>query len=138
MQNKKLVILSVLSILAFISLIYGIVTPSKARRRAVSGTSFSRQDKAVQLKEEPVSTKRRAKRTGYKDWPRDPFSITATTSTNLTLIGIIWDSNNPKAMIDDDIVGIGDEISGNTVVDIKEDKVVLNDGVNDFEIRFER
>jgi len=76
-------------------------------------------------------------------WVRDPFSGKLYTSVRkqgntpktLSLAGIIWDKNKPAALINDKVVGVGDRVGGSTVVSIKNDRVLLNDGTNDFEIK---
>lgn len=47
----------------------------------------------------------------------------------LQVTGIIWDDNNPFAMINDKIVKKGDMVSGALVSDIKKDEVILK--IND-------
>jgi hypothetical protein len=41
-------------------------------------------------------------------------------------------------MIGDSIVTKGDVVNDNKVVDIKPDRVILNDGVNNFELKMEK
>ena len=59
-------------------------------------------------------------------------------SSSLSLNGIIWDKKNPKAMLGDAFVKKGDTVGGNKVVDIKKDRVILNDGSKDFELNLEK
>ncbi|MBI5873093.1 MAG: hypothetical protein HZB36_03000 [Candidatus Omnitrophica bacterium] len=70
---------------------------------------------------------------------RDPFSgaILAPSDTGAALSGILWSQEHPLAIINDVIVVIGDKIGPNTVVDIKQDKVVLSDGTKTLELRLE-
>lgn len=73
-------------------------------------------------------------------WGRCPFSGKVYTSrqegpVSLKLSGIIWDSKNPLAMINERVVKVGDTIAGNTVVEIKHDRVILNNGSSDFELK---
>jgi len=70
---------------------------------------------------------------------RDPFTklkiAPATTpSQGLYLIGVAWDDDSPKAIINDKIVAIGSVIQGYRVVEIYKDKVILFDGNNSFEL----
>jgi len=67
---------------------------------------------------------------------RDPFYEVPVESlgVSLYLSGILWDEEVPAAIINDEIVEIGDEIAGSTVIDIKEDSVILNDGSRNFEL----
>ena len=137
MRNKKLIILVVLGIAAVFSLIYGIVTPPRGRRRTSSkpGTALRNEKSKPAAKIAPV--KRRTKKTKFVFWARNPFApkeILKIKVVKLTLNGILWDEENPKAIINNVIVTIGDTIGENTVVGIKNDRVILNDGIRDFEL----
>lgn len=76
------------------------------------------------------------------EWLKCPFSgkiySGGTETMGLRLAGIIWDQKVPLAMINDSIVRIGDRLGSHIVVDIKPDRVILNDGSKDFELRLER
>ena len=59
---------------------------------------------------------------------RNPFSPTATgagATQAISLSGIIWDEENPAAMIGDRIVKEGDMVGKKKVKKIQEDKVIL-------------
>jgi len=49
----------------------------------------------------------------------------------------MWDKEKPMAIINGEIVKIGGNVSGNTVVDIKQDRAILNDGAIDFELKLD-
>lgn len=66
---------------------------------------------------------------------RDPFSRQPTQSSGPHLSGIAWDEKYPTAIINDTIVKIGDEIAGQTVIDIQKDKVILDDGLKAIELK---
>lgn len=77
---------------------------------------------------------------------RDPFTFTfarsqpdssAASARELRLSGIVWDHDNPSVIINNKIVAVGQEVDGNKVVDIKENRVILNDGTRNFELRIE-
>jgi len=51
------------------------------------------------------------------------------------LTGIYWDEENPKAIINGEIVGVGSVIEGDTIVDILKDTVILRSGDNIFKLR---
>ena len=55
----------------------------------------------------------------------------------IALSGILWDVKDSKAVINGEIVGIGDEINKYSVVDIDRNSVVLNNGTKDIEISLE-
>ena len=135
MQNKKLLLLIILSITAVFSLFYGIFNPARTKRNLLT--------KDTGLKKEIVTEKgiifltRRAQRSGYSYWGRNPFSISGTRIWRLgalTINGILWDKKNPLAIINEEIVKVGDKIDSNTVVGIEQDRVILNDGSKDIEL----
>ena len=74
---------------------------------------------------------------------RDPFSsgvITAVegpSSAYLSLSGILWDEASPKAIINGKIIEIGDRIFGYVVIRIEADRVILNDGITNFELELD-
>ncbi len=140
MQNKKLIILAVLGALAIFSLIYGIFAPTKTGRQLSTQESAFLREKGILSEEKPILTQRVAKRTNYTSWGRNPFTLQKTSSKafkGLILGGIMWDKEKPMAIINEEIVKIGDNVSGNIVVDIKQGRVILNDGVKDFELKLE-
>jgi len=136
MQNKKLVILIVLGIAAIFSLVYGIFTPAKTRRGISPGQGIP-DERENQPAKMPVSIQRRAKRTTFTSWGRNPF-LAKSVSAISGLTGILWDEKQPKAIIGDAVVGIGEKVGSNTVVDIKPDKVILSDGTKNFELKLEQ
>lgn len=138
MQNKKVIILVVLAVVAILSLLYGIVAPPKSKYAASSRIDITCQENILPSST-AVTVKRRAARTRFTSWGRNPFALKgapqATPSQTFDLGGIMWNEKNPKAMIGDAVVGKGGKIGSNTVVDIKKDRVILNDGTKDFEIK---
>ncbi len=75
------------------------------------------------------------------DWCRDPFSgkvykvAKEEVQKDLRLVGILWSKEKPTAIINNKIVGVGSSVGGNTVVEIKEDRVILSDGMHTFELK---
>ena len=135
MQNKKLIVLIVLGIVAIFSLIYGIVASPKTRRSPQTTESDIQAERKVSLTEKSFLTQRIAKRTKFTSWGRNPFLPKSVIPVASGLTGILWDKENPKVIINDQVVGIGDKVDGKTVIDIKQDKVILNDGTKDIELR---
>ncbi len=78
-------------------------------------------------------------KSSYSSWARNPFipGDLADTSGRLIVKGIVWgdDEVGTFAIINDKIVKKGDEIGGKRVVEIKKDKVIINDGQNNFELK---
>lgn len=140
MQNKKLFILVILAIIAAFSLLHGILSPSKTRQELLTKGEVIQQKEISTTENAIVWANRRAKKSSYPSWGRDPFSPQAQpirVSAGPILNGIMWDKEKPLAIINDIIVKVGDRIGLNLVVDIKQDKVILNDGTRDFELRLE-
>ncbi|MFH0763584.1 MAG: hypothetical protein V1927_01090 [Candidatus Omnitrophota bacterium] len=140
MNNKKVIILIVLGIAAVFSLIRGITAPARARRAiSVSGTpDIIRQNENTPDVNEPAEIKRRAVRTKFKSWARSPFApggFSKSTSSSLSLGGIMWNAENPKAMIGDMIVKKGDKVGDYVVIQVRKDSVILNDGSKNIELK---
>lgn len=130
-QNKKLIILIILSVLAVFSLIRGAVTPTKSRRLV---------EKSIGLAEKGLSVKRYAKRSNYSGWGRNPFTKEAPIGISTggpNLEGIMWDEKLPLALINGKTVKIGDKLGSDTVIDIQKDRVILSDGSRDLELKLQ-
>ncbi|MCF7908233.1 MAG: hypothetical protein K9L86_05140 [Candidatus Omnitrophica bacterium] len=73
---------------------------------------------------------------------RDPFTQnrieTKVIGSGLSLGGIIWNEKDPKAVIDDRIVGLGDQVGKKTIIEITPSTVLLSDGTSQFELRLGR
>jgi hypothetical protein len=146
MPNKKLLLLIILGVAGVASLIYGILTPSSIRREIARSQDRGVASQGPAPTAPPTETSppnlvletRGPKPSGESAWGRNPFLPRKSgqdSAGGLTLGGVAWDEKSPKAIINDQIVGIGDEVAGNKVVDIKQDRVLLSDGVNDFELK---
>jgi len=72
-------------------------------------------------------------------WDRCPFSgksySAAEGRQDLNLSGIMWSLKKPLAVINDRIVKVGDKILGSVVIEIDKEKVILNNGSTDFELK---
>ena len=138
MRNKKVTVLIVLSVIAVFVLAYGIAAPPKSKgrvRQKKEDVSYGKN-----RKEPPVAqaqAKGHAVKSQFVSWKRRPFvpSGVPGASSNLALNGILGSGKDLKAMMGDAIVGKGDKIGNNTVVEVKKNSVILNDGAKDFELR---
>jgi len=94
----------------------------------------------VPVKETAVKTVLSKKKYGRED----PFApnVSKKQSPNepasLNLQGIAFNGDASSAIVNNQIVGIGGKVSGNTVKEIRENSVIFNDGTEDFEIRLMR
>ena len=83
------------------------------------------------------STAREAQRqrAGNLVWGRDPFTRSALGQiSGLALSGILWDPSQPIAIINGQMLRVGEEIDGFRVVQIEQDHVGLSDGGQTFSL----
>jgi hypothetical protein len=77
-------------------------------------------------------------KSAFEDWGRNPFVISSSGGPlRFILKGILWDAARPSAIINGEIVEKGGRIGPCMVLDIKPDKVLLNDGTRDLELRLD-
>lgn len=138
MQKKDIVKISITGVLIFILLFTGINIMKKTKKskhleNKVAKTSVYARDLFKMQEEESRNL----------ELERDPFAVgsitsSETSSSEIQLNGILWDKSGSLAIINHTIVKIGDKIGENTLVDIKEDGIILNDGSHDFELKLGR
>jgi hypothetical protein len=82
------------------------------------------------------SAKKKPK-SAFGQWGRNPFTLAkgVTALSGVNLMGILWDSKSPQAIINDAVVGINDTIEGNKVLDIQRDRVIIYNGKETLELR---
>jgi hypothetical protein len=82
------------------------------------------------------------------NWKRCPYSgmsyseiegpiMVDTSVVALEVGGIIWDAESPRALINEEVVEKGDKIGQYTVKEIRQESVILNDGVKDLELKLQ-
>ncbi len=133
MADRKKIVLAVLAALSVFVWLRGLGVFSKNKQ---TKTIFNKETKDSLLNPQP----RQGARTEYKDYKRNPFlaaSASQSQASGLQLGGIISDDKQLYALINDQIVHIGDTIDANKVVDIKENIVILNDGTKDIKLKLE-
>jgi len=92
----------------------------------------------------PVTSSSIAKKTtvGATTWGRCPFSGKVYSESegrqDLILNGIMWSPKKPLAVINDRVVKVGDKVFGSVVVEIRKDKVLMNNGSADFELKLSK
>ena len=136
MQDKKVIALIILAILAVISLIYGVTASPKTRVKSAAVS----QSQTVTPSPNVASVQRRARRSQFKVWKKSPFARARIKpeAPKFVLNGIIWSDVKPRAMIGNTMVVKGDTIDGNKVIDIRPGKVILSDGTKNFELEMEK
>lgn len=140
MKDKKVVILVMLLVLAVLSLLHGMNASKKEKRLSqppAAAEELSDQ-KNILPASKSVEIERRAARTQFTSWKRNPFvptGIQGGSSVNLELGGIMWSGENPTAIVGDAIVKKGDKLGMYEVIEIKQDRVILSDGTKDVVLR---
>lgn len=135
-ENKKIIILIFLAILAALSLIYGIIAPSREGYKKPSPEfSFVADEQGgLTADKETADFNRQGKRTDYISWRRNPFTLKKSAG-ELVLNGILWDKEKPVAVINDVELSVGDKIEGSVIIAIEPQAVILNNGAENFELR---
>lgn len=146
----KLIITGILS-LVFILLVINSMSAVKNARELKKKALCAPELTLIQGKENNQDKKQAGKFT-YKKLEeksmslmptRDPFSdlpvtiINKSSPNTLSLSGILWDTQNPLALINGMTVKVGDKVRNYIITNIEQDKVVLNDGTKDFELKIE-
>jgi len=128
-----------LSIVAVGSILYGLSAPPRGETGGIARTRYT-QAEILSAAKERIQKKRSAVRTNFVGWRRNPFVPEIKLKEDvitLTLNGILWDEIMPRAIINSDVVDIGDVIEGNRIVAINHNNVILNDGTEDFTLTLE-
>ena len=132
MSRKKLGIFLTLGLLGVLFLFWVFKTPFQPRKeQTLTRTTETEQIVSPSDKREVGRLK-----SSYSSWGRNPFIPAGQReSFGLSLKGIIWDEEEPFAIINEKIVRKGDEIEGKKVIEIERDKVIMNDGKSNFELK---
>lgn len=75
------------------------------------------------------SSQRKKARTTYLDWGRNPFTLLEYSHV-LILEGILWEEKNPQAIINGNIVSVGDRVDSYVVSEITQTSAVVDNGTN--------
>ena len=75
-------------------------------------------------------SERKKARTAYTEWGRNPFVLSEGPKSSV-LEGIMWDAQNPKAIINGYILGIGDKVGTGEIVDIQQTSVTVRTGAEE-------
>ena len=88
------------------------------------------------IPERSVQRAAQRERTMLLAWSRDPFTRGASLAegSGLTLAGILWDPQQPLAIINGQTVHVGEELEGYRVTEITSDRVSLTDGTQTFQL----
>ena len=85
----------------------------------------------------PGSRDAQRRRAALLGWGRDPFSRAAASPSEpegLVLSGILWDEAAPMAIINGQLLHIGEECEGYRIVAITQERVSVTDGTDIFQL----
>jgi hypothetical protein len=101
---------------------------------SISGTGAT----SVAGADAQLSTRREEQRRYAQSlaWARDPFTRAAGSigGSGLTLSGILWDPRQPMAILNGQPASVGQQVDGWRVVEIHQDRVVINDGAQTLQL----
>ncbi len=115
-------------VLVYGPLIFGSGSKDKADNKTGNvGNSVQGNAGSFDLAALSRSRSQKKSRTVYADWGQNPFML-KRAPRELYIEGIMWDKKNPRAIINGDIIGIGETIESKTIVDITPSSVIFKDG----------
>ncbi|NQT74979.1 MAG: hypothetical protein HQ566_00490 [Candidatus Omnitrophica bacterium] len=127
-KQKIEVIITLIGVVFLIFLIIGNVQKLRNKRISIvrAGETVASSMSA------PISLEvREVEESAIKEaWGRDPFfpakaGASGAGLEGVVLNGIMWDANNPLAIINSDVVKLGDKVRDMTVIEITEANVIL-------------
>lgn len=150
MRKKELIELSITGVLLVV-MIFGLANAAKkSRARNTKAVSPAVATLAIAPSAQPdqkTSSKdlynSLEKHTELIELKRDPFSaapivIEKDTQSGVALSGILWDKDKPMAIIEGQIVRVGQHVGNQTVMEIKRDRVILSDGEVFSEVKLQK
>lgn len=149
MQKKEIIELSITGILVVVMLFAVGNAAKKSRSRNIKDTLPKvltsaplpqEKDKKIDSQNLYNSLEKQAELIQLK---RDPFTaapikVEKNIQSGIALTGIIWDKDNPLAVIDGNIVKEGARVGDKTLIEIKQDRVILSDGEAFSEVRLKQ
>jgi len=141
-MKKNTLELIISGVLVFILIILAASQLKRAsKRRTVRAENVkSVQESAVSSPMEAASSETIFSYCENLQWGRDPFTKVEEKRAefiNLVVEGIIWDKDNPQAMISGEVVKVGGKVGDKTVVVIKESCVILSDGEKEYTLNLQ-
>jgi len=136
MEKKRLeIIITVMLCVIFLAVLMNAVSTARKKTKERNALHMSSQGTASVVVNAPKTKVGQDK----LSWVRDPFSgklYSSTSEMELRLEGILWDPKKPAAIINGEVVKVGDVLaSGSRVIAIKQNSVIINDGARNIEIK---
>ncbi len=132
-QKLKIALPILIVVMAFVwgPIIFGSGSKSKGN----NDTSRVNKNMQESLTVPSVVHQKKAK-TAYAHGDWHPFMLKRTPKA-INLEGILWDANDPKAIINGNIVGVGETVEGKMIIEIKANSVIIKgDDGEEFELKY--
>ena len=104
-----------------------------------TSASARKKGRSASFPKPPVAEQASPKvKTQFSDWGRNPFMLPGELSESvrgLMLDGIVWDNEKPYAIINNQVLGIGDTVGRSRITAITETAVTLEEDGNAFSIQ---
>ncbi|MFH1046117.1 MAG: hypothetical protein V1727_04045 [Candidatus Omnitrophota bacterium] len=129
-KNKKILLLAFLGLAA---LIIWLPKGKKSQPAGQEANAFS----SVALTEVKLLAREGTK---FTQWGRSPFiwpEQERGAKVHFSLAGIVWDAQQPYALVNGEVVHVGDQIEGMRVTVIEPASVTLNNGAQDIILNLE-
>ncbi|PIW68467.1 MAG: hypothetical protein COW10_02425 [Candidatus Omnitrophica bacterium CG12_big_fil_rev_8_21_14_0_65_42_8] len=127
-DNKKKIELTItgISVIILIFLIANHMPKSKDNKSVSKVEPYPTSEAGFEV----MNNERRA--ASDENWGRDPFLLDTSNVKeqvlgDMTLNGIVADRESPYAIINNDVVKLGDKVNGMTIIEINENNVVLDE-----------
>ena len=106
-------------------------------RRPVEESPSPSSSVALAMPERLAQREAQRQRVTLLAWGRDPFSrgTAAGQVSGLSLSGILWDASAPIAIINGQMVHVGEQCEGYRVTEITRDRVSVTDGTDTVQLR---
>ena len=126
-DNKNKIELTVtgIGVVILIFLVTSHMSKSGGSKGVLKSEAYHTSESAMTIVSEPESWDKLR-------WGRDPFLLDTSDTKeqgmeDLALSGIMPDKQNPYAIINNEVVKLGDKVGGMTVIEINENDVVLDE-----------
>ncbi len=125
MDKNKTLKIALPVLLVIVMIVWGPVlfgSGSKGKSNSVNKGNIGSSD----LTALPRSGNQKRAKTQYAEWGQNPFMLKRAPKA-LYIEGIMWDANDPKAIINSSILGVGDKVESKTIIEITPNSVILKD-----------
>ena len=129
--HKKKIIAGILLGLVILVWIRGLMIHPKHSQLAPSTVNTEATPAVVPSNRTPSEISR------FSDWGGNPFEVerhplrdtsSSSNPTRFLVSGILWDPKTPSAIINNQVVNVGDWLGQWRVLEIQKDKIILSDG----------